>query len=60
MREVDLNNYNNLVRDSPWTQFASTAKMNRLMLFREIEAVYSENHMKPTDTLCAKHRRSKR
>jgi hypothetical protein len=33
----------------------SIAKINWLMLFKGIIAVYSENHMKPTDTLCGKN-----
>jgi hypothetical protein len=30
-------------------------KTNRLMLFRETVAVYCENHMEHTDTLCGQN-----
>jgi hypothetical protein len=33
----------------------STAKIILLMLFREIIAIYSENHMKPINTLCGQN-----
>jgi hypothetical protein len=32
--------------------YVSTTKPNRLMLFRETVAVYCEDHMEHTDTLC--------
>jgi hypothetical protein len=35
--------------------YVTTAKPNRLMLFRETVAVYCENHMEHTDTLCGQN-----
>jgi hypothetical protein len=34
------------------THNVSATKPNRLMLFRETEAVYRESHVEHTDTLC--------
>jgi hypothetical protein len=34
------------------THYVSVTKPNRLMLFRETVAVYCENRMEQTDTLC--------
>jgi hypothetical protein len=44
--------YTNLVCTSQETHYVSAAKPNRLMLFRETVAVYCENHIEHTDTLC--------
>jgi hypothetical protein len=43
------------VRASQETHYVSTTKPNRLMLFREIIAVYCENHMEHTNTLCGQN-----
>jgi hypothetical protein len=40
------------VRTSQETHYVSATKPNRLMLFREIIAVYCENNTEHTDTLC--------
>jgi uncharacterized membrane protein (DUF373 family) len=37
------------------TQYVSVVKVSLLMLCREIIAVYSENHMKPINTLCGQN-----
>jgi hypothetical protein len=47
--------YNNPVRTSQETHYISATKPNRLMLFRETVAVYCENHMEHTDTLCGQN-----
>jgi hypothetical protein len=39
-------------RTSQETHYVSTAKPNRLMLFGETVAVYSENRTEHTDTMC--------
>jgi hypothetical protein len=39
------------VLTSKKTQSTTIAKINQLMPFREIIAIYSENHVKPTNTL---------
>jgi hypothetical protein len=44
--------YTNPVRTSQETHYVSTTKTNRLILFGETVAVYCENHMEHTDTLC--------
>jgi hypothetical protein len=44
--------YINSVRTSQETHYVSATKANRLMLFGETVAVYSENHTEHTDTLC--------
>jgi hypothetical protein len=44
--------YKNSVRTSQETHYVSATKPNRLMLFREIIAVYCENHTEHTNTLC--------
>jgi hypothetical protein len=44
--------YKNSVLTSRGTHYVSTTKTNQLMLWKEIVAVYCENHMKPTNTLC--------
>jgi hypothetical protein len=43
--------YKNSVRTSQETHYVSATKPNRLMLFREIIAVYCENHMEHMNTL---------
>jgi broad-specificity NMP kinase len=43
--------YKNSVRTSQETHYVSTTEPNRLMLFREIIAVYCESHVKHTNTL---------
>jgi hypothetical protein len=40
------------VRTYQETHYVSATKPNRLMLFREIIAVYCENHTERTNTLC--------
>jgi hypothetical protein len=47
--------YNNLVRTWQETHYVSATKPSRLMLFRETVAVYSENHMEHTNTLCGQN-----
>jgi hypothetical protein len=37
------------------TQPVTITKINWLMLFKEIIPVYSENHMKPINTLCGQN-----
>jgi hypothetical protein len=37
------------------THYVSATKPNRLMLFREIIAVYCENHTEHTTTLCGQN-----
>jgi hypothetical protein len=37
------------------THYVTATKPNRLMLFRETVAVYCENHMEHTDTLCGQN-----
>jgi hypothetical protein len=44
--------YINSVRTSQETHYISATKPNRLMLFRKTVAVYCENHMEHTNTLC--------
>jgi hypothetical protein len=48
----NLYTYKNSVRTSQETHYASATKPNRLMLFGEIIAVYCENHIEHTNTLC--------
>jgi hypothetical protein len=43
--------FKNSVRTSKRTPYFTTTKINWLMLFKEIIAVYIENHMKPINTL---------
>jgi hypothetical protein len=45
----------NSVRTSQETRYVSATKPNRLMLFRERIAVYCENHMEHTNTLCGRN-----
>jgi predicted Zn-dependent protease with MMP-like domain len=43
------------VRTSQETHYVSATKPNRLMLFREIIAVYCEYHTEHTNTLCGQN-----
>jgi hypothetical protein len=43
------------VRTSQETHYIFATKPNRLMLFREIIAVYCENHTEHTNTLCGQN-----
>jgi hypothetical protein len=43
--------FKNSVRTSKRTPILTITKINWLMLFKEINAVYSENYAKPIDTL---------
>jgi hypothetical protein len=45
----------NSVRTSQETHYVSATKPNRLMLFRETVAVYSENHTEHTNILCGQN-----
>jgi hypothetical protein len=45
----------NSVHTSRETHYVSATKSNRLMLFREIIAVYCENHMEHINTLCGQN-----
>jgi hypothetical protein len=45
----------NAVSSSQETHYVSATEPNRLMLFRETVAVYSENQMEHTDTLCGQN-----
>jgi hypothetical protein len=47
-----LNVFNNSVRTSKKTQLFPITKISWLMLFREIIAVYFENHTNEINTLC--------
>jgi hypothetical protein len=47
--------FKNPVPTSKKTQRLSIARIDWLMLFREIIAVYSENHIKTTNTLCGQN-----
>jgi hypothetical protein len=47
--------YTNSVRTSQETYHVTSTKPNRLMLFGETVAVYCENHMEHTDTLCGQN-----
>jgi hypothetical protein len=47
--------YINSDRTSQETHYVSTTKPNRLMLFREIIAVYCENHTDHINTLCGQN-----
>jgi hypothetical protein len=50
------NNYKNSVRTAKKTQHFTITKINWLTLFKEIIAVYSENHTKPINTHCGQNR----
>jgi hypothetical protein len=45
----------NSVRSSQETRYFSITKTNRLMLFREITEVHSQNHKKHVNTLCGQN-----
>jgi hypothetical protein len=45
----------NPVRASQETHHITATKPNRLMLFVETVAVYCENHIEPTNTLCGQN-----
>jgi hypothetical protein len=45
--------FKNSVRTSKRTPNFTITKINFLTLFKEIIAVYSENHAKPTNTKCS-------
>jgi hypothetical protein len=47
--------YTNCVRTSQETHYVSATKTNRLMLFREIIAVYCENRTEHINTLCGQN-----
>jgi hypothetical protein len=47
--------YTNPVRTSQETHYVSATEPTRLMLFRETVAVYCENHMEHTNTLCGQN-----
>jgi hypothetical protein len=48
------------VRTSQGTHYASATKPNRLMLFREIIAVYCENHTEHRNTLCGQSKKERK
>jgi hypothetical protein len=43
------------VRTAKKTQHFTITKINWLMVFKEIIAVYSENHTKPINTICVQN-----
>jgi hypothetical protein len=45
--------FKNPVRTSKRTPYFTITKINWLTLFKEIIAVYSENHAKPINTKCS-------
>jgi hypothetical protein len=47
--------YKKSVHTSQETHCVSATKPNRLILFRETDAVYCENHTEHTDTLCGQN-----
>jgi hypothetical protein len=47
--------HKNSVRASQETHGVSTTEFNRLMLFEETGAVYCDNYMKHTNTLCGQN-----
>jgi hypothetical protein len=50
--------YKHLVHTLQETYYVSATKPNRLKLFRETVAVYCENHMEHTNTLCGQNAES--
>jgi hypothetical protein len=50
--------YTHSVRTSQKTQYVTTTKSTRLMLFRETVVVYYENHTEHINTLCGKSLKS--
>jgi hypothetical protein len=55
MQSSVIYTYTNPVRTSQETHCISATEPNRLMLFRETVAVYCENHMEHTNTLCGQN-----
>jgi hypothetical protein len=51
--KAHLNKFKNSVRTSKRTPHFTITKISWLMLFKEIIAVYSENHAKPINTKCS-------
>jgi hypothetical protein len=49
IRNTQIYEYTNSVRNPQKTHYVSATKPNQLMLFRETVAVYCENHMEHTD-----------
>jgi hypothetical protein len=47
--------FEHLARTAKKTPYFTITKINWLMLFKEIIAVYSENHMKPINALCVQN-----
>jgi hypothetical protein len=47
--------YKNSVRTSQETHYVSATETNRLMLFGKTGAVYCDNHMEHTNTLCGQN-----
>jgi hypothetical protein len=47
--------FKNVVRTSQETHYVSATDIKRLMLFREIIAVYCENHTEHINTLCGQN-----
>jgi hypothetical protein len=47
--------FNNSVRTAKKTQLFTITKINWLTLFKEIIAVFTENHMKSINTLCGQN-----
>jgi hypothetical protein len=47
--------FKNLIRTAKKTQHFTITKINWLMLFGEIIAVYTENHKKPVNIFCEKN-----
>jgi hypothetical protein len=47
--------FNNSVRTAKKTPHFTVTKINRLTLFKEIIAVYSEYHMKHINTFCGQN-----
>jgi hypothetical protein len=45
--------FKNSVRTSKRTPHVTITTINWLMLFKEIIAIYSENHVKPINTKCS-------
>jgi hypothetical protein len=50
--EASLNNIKHSVLTSNKTQLITITRMDWALPFKEIIAAYSENHLKPTNTLC--------
>jgi hypothetical protein len=52
---ISISKYANPVPTAQKTHSMAITKPNRLMLFREIIAVYCENHMEHINTLCGQN-----